>query len=95
MLAVDIQKTFDTLSDDVLLDGSQTAALLSVSVASLKLWRQQAQQGEPLRGPKPLIVAGSLVRYRTGDIRDYLRSLAEQTGVMSSRARRLATASRK
>jgi hypothetical protein len=87
--AAEVKKIFDSLSDEVLLDAHQTSAVLGVSVASLKLWRQLAQHGHVLRGPKPLILAGSLVRYRTGDIRECVRSLGNQQGMVSSRGLRL------
>jgi predicted DNA-binding transcriptional regulator AlpA len=83
--AAEIKKTFDSLSEDILLDTHQTGAVLGVSVAALKVWRQAAQHGGPLRGPKPLIVGGSLVRYRAGDIREWLRTLAKRSGVVSTR----------
>jgi hypothetical protein len=88
--ADDIRIIFDKLSDDVLLHPVPTAVILNASGAALKHWRQEFQNGKPLRGPKPLIVAGSLIRYRVGDIREYLRSLSAQTGVVSTRGRRAA-----
>jgi hypothetical protein len=85
----EILQQFDRLSNDVLLDANQTSAIIGVSKATLKLWRQKFQNGEELRGPQPLIVGGALVRYRSGSVRDWLRNLATQHRAVSTRGRRL------
>lgn len=80
---------FDRLSNDVLLDKHQTSAIIGVSIATLKLWRQKFQNGEELRGPRPLIVGGALVRYRSGNVRQWLHELSKQQGVVSTRGSRI------
>lgn len=72
---MDILETFDTLSDDILLDRFQVAAISGVSRPTIKNWDREALEGKPPRGPRAITVAGSLIRYRCGDVRAWLREL--------------------
>lgn len=82
---MDILETFDTLSDDVLLDRSQVAAIGNISIPTIKNWDREALEGKPPRGPKAITVAGSLIRYRCGDVRKWLRELHASVNIKPSR----------
>lgn len=87
---MDIREIFDTLSDDILLDRAQIAAIGGVSIPTIKNWDREALEGKHPRGPKAITVAGSLIRYRCGDVRAWLRELHAGGNAKSSRGTRAA-----
>jgi phage terminase Nu1 subunit (DNA packaging protein) len=56
------------LPDDALLTQREVAAVLRVAVSTVETWRRR---GHPL---KWATVGGGLVRYRAGDLREFLAS---------------------
>ena len=57
---------FDRLPDSTLLSDAQAAAFLTVAVGTLSVWRSTGRHNLPYRK------IGRNVRYRLGDLRDWL-----------------------
>ena len=63
---IDPRREFDTLSDSVMLDARETAAVLGLSPNTLKMWRFDGM------GPRATKL-GKAVRFSAGDIRTWLK----------------------
>ena len=59
----------DELPDSALLDECEIAAILRNAVVTVQTWRRR--QHHPL---KWIVIGGGRIRYRVGDLRDYLAS---------------------
>ena len=62
----DITQTFDSLSNDVLLDDSQIAAVANVAPSTVKRWRRE-------RRMPPIVMLNGRPRHRVGLVRLWLR----------------------
>ena len=58
--------TLDNLQDSQLLDDRQAGQILGIEVSTLAVWRSTGRYN------LPFIKCGRLVRYRAGDIREFL-----------------------
>jgi hypothetical protein len=65
-----IRRAFAGWADDTLLTEAETAAVISLSRAWLKLQRQKPNGG---RGPRFVTIAGT-IRYLAGDVRAWLEN---------------------
>jgi hypothetical protein len=83
-----IRECFDRLSDDVMLAPGHAAAVLAVSPKTLEDWRGQGI-APPVRS-KLRDAKTSPVRYRVGDVRDYIRGIASTTSTAATAARQAA-----
>ena len=71
----DIRVSFATFSDDIFLTEREAGQVLGFSPWTLRNWRLK----EPGKGPRPTLVPSiikSAVRYRAGDIREWLNALS-------------------
>jgi predicted DNA-binding transcriptional regulator AlpA len=71
----DIHVSFATFSDDIFLTEREAGQVLGFSPWTLRTWRLK----EPGKGPRPTLVRSinkSAVRYRVGDIREWLNTLS-------------------
>jgi hypothetical protein len=62
----DIRLIFDRLSDDVLIDDGQFAAVADVAPSTIKRWRREGKT-------PPVVMLNGRPRHRGGDARPWLR----------------------
>jgi hypothetical protein len=62
----DIQLIFDDLSDDVLIDDGQFAAVADVAPSTIKRWRREGKT-------PPVVMLNGRPRHRVGNVRPWLR----------------------
>jgi hypothetical protein len=62
----DIRVVFDRLSDDVLIDDSQFAAVANVAPSTIKRWRREGKT-------PPVVLINGRPRHRVGNARLWLR----------------------
>jgi hypothetical protein len=65
----DIRLIFDRLSEDVLIDDGQFAAVADVAPSTIKRWRREGKT-------PPVIMLNGRPRHRVGDARPWLRGRA-------------------
>jgi hypothetical protein len=62
----DIRMVFDRLSDDVLIDDGQFAAVADVAPSTIKRWRREGKT-------PPVVLINGRTRHRVGNARPWLR----------------------
>jgi len=63
------------LPADALLTDIEVASLARTGRNTLANWRTATRQGSPI-GPRFLKLAGSMIRYRAGDVREFIAQAA-------------------
>jgi hypothetical protein len=59
------------LPNDALITPAELAGAIKSSESTLANWRTATRQGKPT-GPKFIKLAGSMIRYRAGDVRAFI-----------------------
>lgn len=79
----DLRDRFAAFADEQLLTEAEAACIIGYSPFTLKTWRHRPPK---FRSPT-YISLGKEIRYRAGDIRDWIRFHAQQGAVSSQRNR--------
>jgi predicted DNA-binding transcriptional regulator AlpA len=69
----DIVERFDRLADSILLTEVEVSRIVGHPPNTLKHWRLNGKD----KSPKPVRMPSASVRYRVGDVREWLKSLSK------------------